>query len=406
MSAWLYLLASLVGAGFTISGLLRARRLGYLTFPYFMAAWLTSELALHHIVWQAGATVAFALFGALEAWPGILGLAITFVSWAGLLLAHARALRAGPAMSGTLAEAGLSPEAKIDNTRLLNPFRMRRASVERIRDLPYGESLEGDKGRRNLLDVIRPREPGQKRPILLQVHGGGWVIGDKQQQAQPLMHHLAERGWVCFAQNYRLSPRATFPAHIVDVKRALAWVRQHAAEYGGDPDFICVTGGSAGGHLAALCALSANDPAYQPGFEDSDTRVAACVPFYGVYDFLDRLGIRGRQSMAPFLERTVFKSSPDEQREVWENASPLSRVQADAPPFLVIHGSHDSLVFVEEAHHFVEALREKSRNPVLYLEVPGAQHAFDTFHSVRSAHAVHAVTAFLEQVYGAHRERL
>jgi dipeptidyl aminopeptidase/acylaminoacyl peptidase len=64
----------------------------------------------------------------------------------------------------------------------------------------------------------------------------------------------------------------------------------------------------------------------------------------------------------------------------------------------VIHGSHDSLVFVEEARLFVEALREKSRAPVLYLELPGAQHAFDTFHSVRSAAVVHAVSGFLEHV--------
>ncbi len=209
---------------------------------------------------------------------------------------------------------------------------------------------------------------------------------------------MAERGWVCFAPNYRLSPKATFPDHIVDVKRALAWIREHADEYGVDPRFIAVTGGSAGGHLCALTALSQNDPLFQPGFEEADTHVAACVPFYGVYDLTDRHGLRGKASMEPFLAERVFKCTPDENRELWEAASPLARVQAEAPPFLVIQGTHDSLVFVEEARSFVRALREKSQSPVLYLEIEGAQHAFDIFHSLRSARAVNAVARFVEYV--------
>ena len=75
-------------------------------------------------------------------------------------------------------------------------------------------------------------------PPLLQIHGGAWVIGDKREQGLPLMHHLAASGWVCFNANYRLSPRATLPDHLVDCKRALAWIREHADEYGVDPDFV------------------------------------------------------------------------------------------------------------------------------------------------------------------------
>jgi acetyl esterase/lipase len=399
-AGWLFLAASVWGAAFTASALVRARRLGPFAFPYFMGAWLTGELALHHVAWQALATAAFAAAGALASAPGRAGLAVTLLSWAGLLAAH---LRAHPA--GTLARealrAGLGADALPAPPRPRaprNPFRFARPGVERLRDLAYGEPLPGDKGRRNLVDVYRPREPGEGRPVLLQVHGGAWVYGDKEQQGQPLLHHLAERGFVCFAQNYRLAPRAPFPAQIVDVKRCIAWIRERAESFGGDPDFVCVTGGSAGGHLAALAALSAADPAFQPGFEGADTSVAAALPFYGVYDFLDRNGVRGRQSMEPFLARYVMKRSPEEARELWEAASPLSRVHEGAPPFLVIHGSHDSLAFVEEARLFAAALREKSREPVAYLELPGAQHAFDTFHSVRCAHALAAVHAFLEHV--------
>jgi acetyl esterase/lipase len=273
--------------------------------------------------------------------------------------------------------------------------------VERITDIAYGEALPGDKGRRNLLDVIRPRgaSAGDAHPVLLQIHGGAWMIGDKREQAQPLMAHMAaEYGWVCVAVNYRLSPRATFPDQIVDVKRALRWIREHVAEYGGDPRFVCVTGGSAGGHLTALTALSANDPRFQPGFEGVDTSVVAAVPFYGVYDLLDRENIRGSQSMLPLLAKQVFKTTPEQDPELWDAMSPITRVSDSAPPFLVIQGTHDTLVFVEEARAFVRALREKSRAPVAYLELVGAQHAFDVFHSPRSAHAVRAAAAFLEKV--------
>ena len=82
---------------------------------------------------------------------------------------------------------------------------------------------------------------------------------------------------MCVSINYRLSPRSTWPDHIVDVKHAIAWVQANIAEYARDPDFIAITGGSAGGHLSSLAALTANDPTFQPGFEDVDTRVQAAA---------------------------------------------------------------------------------------------------------------------------------
>jgi len=397
---WLFLGVATLGLLLSLSAWLPARRLGAFAMVYMMAGWLTGELALQHIAWQALATLGFALAGALDSAPGIAGLALTFVSWGLLLASHLRGVQAVHEVRAALAPAGLLADSAVSPLHgLRHPFRMRREGVETLRNVAYGASLPGDKGRRNLLDVVRPSSPGERRPALLQVHGGGWVYGDKEQQGQPLMAHLASRGWVCFAINYRLSPKATFPDHIVDVKRAIGWIREHAAEYGADPGFLCVTGGSAGGHLSALAAVSANDPRFQPGFEDVDTRLAAAVPFYGVYDFLDRFGIRGSQKMEPFLARQVLKCTPDENRELWEAASPIAHVSAEVPPFLLVHGTHDSLVWIEEMRAFEKALAEKSREPVLALELEGAQHAFDTFHSPRSAHAVRAVTAFLERVH-------
>jgi acetyl esterase/lipase len=214
------------------------------------------------------------------------------------------------------------------------------------------------------------------------------------------MDQLARRGWVCVTANYRLSPHATFPDHLIDLKRALRWVKEHVAEYGGDPGFVLVTGGSAGGHLAALVALTQNDPRYQPGFEEVDTSVRGCVPFYGVYDFADRHGSWPHDGLRQFLGRQVMKGSLEEIPETWDEASPITRVSAEAPPFFVIHGQSDTLVPVGQAREFVKALREKSREPVVYAELPGAQHAFELFPSLRTLHTVNAVDRFASLLYG------
>ena len=92
----------------------------------------------------------------------------------------------------------------------------------------------------------------------------------------------------------------------------------------------------------------------------------------------------------------VLKCTPDENRELWEAGSPISHVRADAPPTFVLQGTHDSLVWVEEARVFVNRLREVSDEVVAYAELPGAQHAFEVFHSVRTDQAVNSITAFLE----------
>jgi acetyl esterase/lipase len=232
--------------------------------------------------------------------------------------------------------------------------------------------------------------------VLLQVHGGAWTVGRKEDQGRPLMNHMAAKGWICVAINYRLSPRDPWPAHIVDVKRAIAWIKDNIAEYGGNPDYIAITGGSAGGHLTALAALTPNDPAFQPGFEDADTTVQVAVPFYGVYDFAGSTGLANAIGMRDFfLGPRVVQTSWEDAPDVYEAASPILRIAPDAPDFFVLHGELDSLVAVEQARLFVEELRRTSKKSVVYAELPGAQHAFEVFHSIRSAHVVRAVDRYL-----------
>jgi acetyl esterase/lipase len=277
--------------------------------------------------------------------------------------------------------------------KLLVPFSTRNPRVRVDRNIPYT-----DAGRRGMLDVYRPVDRDLAgAPVLIEVHGGGWTLGSKDQQGIPLMQRMAERGWLGVSINYRLAPRDPFPAQIVDVKKAIAWVKEHAEEYGGDPSYVVITGGSAGGHLASLAALTPNDPEYQPGFEGADTRVQAAVPFYGVYDFAGATGLRNALLMRDrYLAPKIVQQTWAEHPEVFEHGSPILRITPDAPDFFVLHGARDSLVDVEQARLFVAALKETSKNSVAYAEFPGTQHAFDIFPSIRSEHVVRAVQRYLE----------
>src|SRR5438093_879160 len=305
---------------------------------------------------------------------------------AGLGPRYAEEIRTEP--RGPLAPA-------IDWRRVLVPFPIRHPEVERVRDIVYARVA----GRVLRLDVYRHRDHPTGCPTLLQIHGGAWVLGSKNEQGLPLMYHLAARGWVCVAADYRLSPRATFPDHLIDLKRALAWIRAHGTLYGAAPDFLVVTGGSAGGHLAALVALTPNAPEYQPGFEGVDTAVDGCVAFYGVYDFTDRHGLWPDDGLRRLLDRRVLKVPFARAPEAYDKASPLSRLRPDAPPFLVLHGTHDTLVPVESARRFAAAFRSVARAPLVYAELPGAQHAFEIFPSVRSTLVIQGVERFLAWVY-------
>jgi acetyl esterase/lipase len=204
------------------------------------------------------------------------------------------------------------------------------------------------------------------------------------------------------AANYRLSPNATFPEHLIDVKRALRWVRENIAAHGGDPGFVAITGGSAGGHLCALAALTANQPGFQPGFEEADTSVQAAVPFYGAYDFTNSQDHAMGAGLVRFLERLVLKKKLATDRKAFEQASPLHQITAAAPPFCVVHGTHDTLLSILDARHFVTRLRETSRAPVAFIELPGAQHAFELFHSPRTHRVIRGVHGFLGSVYSEH----
>jgi acetyl esterase/lipase len=368
--------------------------------PAMFAGWFVSELSPHFFALTAADTAWEVVHPFGDRRTTLLGVA----NLAGLaLVMHQGRLSRQTFESGLVEGLGRGYREELESRHadldwktplrdLAWPFGHHVQGVEILKNIPY----EPDHGRRGMLDVYRPEGDVADAPVLLQVHGGAWTIGSKDVQGRPLMKHMASRGWVCFAINYRLSPRAKFPDHLVDVKRAIAWIREHGKEYGADPAFIAITGGSAGGHLAALAALTPNDPEHQPGFEDADTELQAAVPFYGVYDLAGATGSRSAIRMRDrFLAPRVFFEDPQRNIEPFEKASPVLRIRRDAPPFYVIHGVNDTLVPVGQAREFVRALREVSDQAVAYTELAGAQHIFDLIPSVRSQHSVRGVDRFL-----------
>jgi acetyl esterase/lipase len=310
-----------------------------------------------------------------------IGLAFAVVTSGGLVILRRRARTTGPALEHALDE-GLGADwregvdealaARLDRRPslarvLLAPIACRRR-VERIANIRYGPARRG-----NLLDLYRGRTARAGSPTLVYLHAGAFRFGSKRLGARHLLYRLAAEGWVCVSANYWLA--AGSADQLVDAKRVIAWAREHGREYGADPAAVFVAGSSAGAHLAARAALTPNEPRFQPGFERADTSVAGAVALYGYYGPVARDG--------PPAARLAYPTSA-------------------APPCFVAHGDLDTLVVVEDARGFVEQLRATSSNPVVYAELPGAQHGFDLFRSRRFDSVVDAIQAFTTHVRSRH----
>jgi acetyl esterase/lipase len=248
---------------------------------------------------------------------------------------------------------------------VLMPIVFPRGDVRRVRNIAYGIA-----GRANRLDLCRQRSGAAGAPVLVYFHGGGYYGGRKSVEARAMLYRFASRGWVTISANYRLRPGATFVDHLTDVKKVIAWIRDEGVAYGIDPGTIVLSGGSAGGHLATMAGLTPNDPRYQVGFEDADTSVWAVASFYGWYD--GYYGLGGIDS----------------------DIGPLGHDAATAPPFFIAHGADDTFAPVEYARLTAAHLGARSREPVVYAELPHGQHAFDLFHSFRFWAVIDGLEAF------------
>lgn len=349
--------------------------------PLWLPGMIVSELTTTLLVSRIVVAAFFIALGVLRHPAGWLALMLVGIAQLLLLPQYGRTAAALREAAGPLPSRSGTTRARITGRLDLPP------DLELVQGVEYHRGLT--------LDLYRKPGLGAPAPTLIYVHGGGWRGGDPHGAGRPLFHALADDGWIVATIRYPLSPAATFPDHAIGVKRAIAWAKSQGPAYGIDPQRIALCGGSAGGHLAALAALTPDRPELQPGFEDVDTSVIACVPLYGIFDFFNRHKTRWDW---PLIPRIVMKARPEEDPDRYRLASPIDQIGPHAPPFLVIHGSNDSLVPPREAEVFVEALRRGSSRRVEYLEVPGAQHAFDAIASTRTRAVVTRIAAFLDDV--------
>ena len=206
-----------------------------MTIVSFMAGWIVSESVPHQIVLQALVSAGLVQFGALSDWPGQFGLGMAVLAWLAMLPSwrgsHGSRQVFDAALRDSLGDyepqlPALNNEWKAPLGRGLMPLMLWDPRVKVHKNIRYAPGA----GPRHLLDVHVSKSGAKGAPVLLQIHGGGWFTGSKEQQAQPLMGSMAAEGWICVALNYRLSPRSAFPAHLVDVKLCIAWIKEHIAK--------------------------------------------------------------------------------------------------------------------------------------------------------------------------------
>ncbi|MDG2064845.1 MAG: alpha/beta hydrolase [SAR324 cluster bacterium] len=377
----------------------------------FVLSWLVGDLLPHWILLNAGILILFSyseIYSQPLGWGGLL---VHFSGWTILMLRLWIMLNLPERLEQQM-EAYLgaqwqkiypSPLAprrifEVDWHSWFNPNKViDDPRIEIIRDQVFHQQA----GFQLKLDIYRPHNTKKKHPGILQIHGGAWITGSKR-QASFLMSRMAARGWVCFSVSYRFSPDIVFPEHLIDVKHALRWIRNNAEEHGLDPDFIITTGGSSGGHLAAMTALTQNQSEFQPGFEKTDTSIQGCVPFYGVFNF-----------SKPFDERTPFPAkagvlqmlcggTPETQPDRYQQITPANWISGKTPPFLLIQGETDALISATETQAFWEVLQAHKVKDSVFLRLPLVEHAFDIFPTLTAQCIVPTIERYLIMLHQNH----
>ncbi|QDU94907.1 alpha/beta hydrolase [Lignipirellula cremea] len=221
----------------------------------------------------------------------------------------------------------------------------------------------------------------ERPPLVMFIHGGGWQSGSRKKCP---VAFLTESGYAVASVSYRLSDTAVFPAQIHDCKAALRWLRAHADEYGYDASRVAVAGTSAGGHLATLLGVTADVAALEGtvgGNADQSSRVQAIVDYYGPSDFV--LRARTQPARGEVVGSPVYKllgEHPSGNTALARLASPAFHVTADDPPLLVLHGSKDPKVLLDQPERIVDVY-QKQKLDVKYDLIDGAGHGGPEFTS-------------------------
>ncbi len=254
---------------------------------------------------------------------------------------------------------------------VVNPFFPVPDSVTIKSNVEYGNSGN----RPLLLDLYSPKELSEPAPAIIFIHGGSWK-GGKKEDYRIYALHFAKMGYVVASIQYRLSREAPFPAAVHDVKAAVRFMRAEAASMNVDPDRIAVAGGSAGGHLTMMIGYSSDvkELAGNSGHEGVSSRVRCIVNLYGPTDMTTEYA-RG-VSKTNSAVSDFFEGTYDEQPESYAKGSPLNYVTSDDPPTLILHGTVDALVPINQADILAKKLTEVGV-PYIYDRLPGWPHSMD-----------------------------
>ena len=342
--------------------------------PAALSFWFSvsvNELPFLAMAWLVVVTLTTAIDGSLDSPGAYAVVGVAALTAGGLAVIARRGWKAETEVRRALHDQGIAPPdpfrdgaGRPSRVRLIMwPFSVRPRGVRRVNDVDYGED-----GPATRLDLYLPRPRAGAAPVLVYFHGGGFRGGSKSREAKPLFYRLAASGWLCASANYRLAPRASYADALDDASRAVAWVRQHCARYGADPERVFLAGGSAGAHLAAVLALAG--PHFTSGARSAPD-VRGVVTLYGYYGPVDN------------------PNGP---------SSPFDLIGPQAPPFLVVHGDNDSLIPVEAARDFARQLATASARPAVFVKLGGAEHAFDLFDSIRFRAVVDGIEAFFRTV--------
>lgn len=239
------------------------------------------------------------------------------------------------------------------------------ADIEVLRDLDY---LPGDRSEKADIYLPARRPPNVKSPAVLIIHGGGWTTGDKAEEREVnIATNLARAGYVAMSINYVLSTdgKVTWPQNVFECETAVRWLRKNAGRLQIDADHIGVIGGSAGGHLAAMLAVAGrNDRIKLPSpYPEYSRQVQCAVDLYGPIDLLS------------YKDLPMFGKTRAQAPDTYRDASPNSWVSKNTPPILILHGTADKSVSIEQSKLFARAL-DRAGAPFELVVVEGAPHTF------------------------------
>ena len=223
------------------------------------------------------------------------------------------------------------------------------------RDVQYGDA----DGRPLKLDIIRPKKPAEgPRPAIVYIHGGGWREKDKSRGIHRLVPYAESGQYVCATIDYRLTGEKIWPAQIHDCKAAVRWLRANARKYNIDPARVGVWGASAGGHLVAMLGTSGGkaDLEGRGGSPAQSSRVTCVVDFCGPTDLPAALTSAACPALVKGCIEGLIGGTLDQKAEVARAASPITHVSKDAPPFLIVHGTKDPLVPLDQSESLHKAL--------------------------------------------------